>query len=274
MNLRDEFLPFKEVIGEVILDKNPHIKTVVTKVGMLSNEFRTFQMEIISSRDGCKSLVASVNERKMKLMVDYENCYWNSRLATERERLLKAFLETPAEKSRLIDMCCGVGALACFASREGLEVYANDLNPSAIACARKNAERNRVDVEFSNMDAREFVRSLVRDGKLSEKKTNHVMVNLPEIGIEFLDVFNGLFESSEDCNGNEFRIYCHVFSRENPPTDIFVRIPLPISADMKLKNVHVRDVAPSKIMYSAEFTVPEDILIKKDSSDNKRPRLD
>jgi hypothetical protein len=91
MNLRDEFLPFKEVIGEVILDKNPHIKTVVTKVGMLSNEFRTFQMGIISSRDGCKSLVASVNERKMKLMVDYENCYWNSRLATERERLLKAF---------------------------------------------------------------------------------------------------------------------------------------------------------------------------------------
>jgi tRNA G37 N-methylase Trm5 len=32
-NLRDEMLPFKELIGQVVRDKNPRIRTVVNKVG-------------------------------------------------------------------------------------------------------------------------------------------------------------------------------------------------------------------------------------------------
>ncbi len=32
LNLRDELLPYHKVIGQVLLDKNPHIRTVVTKV--------------------------------------------------------------------------------------------------------------------------------------------------------------------------------------------------------------------------------------------------
>ena len=32
LNLRDELLPWKHVIGQVLLDKNPSIKTVVNKV--------------------------------------------------------------------------------------------------------------------------------------------------------------------------------------------------------------------------------------------------
>jgi tRNA (guanine37-N1)-methyltransferase len=271
MNLRDEFLQYKNLIGEVILDKNAHIRTVVTKTGVLSNEFRTFPMEIIASRGNDDSLVATVNEQKMKLRVDYKNCYWNSRLATERERLMKAFLSTGPEESRLIDMCCGIGALACFASRQGIEVYANDLNPSAIDCAKLNAFQNRVDVEFSNMDAREFVRTLVHEGRLRDKKINHVMINLPEIGVEFIDVFHGLFETEKDLNGNEFRIYCHIFSRENSPKDILERIPLDLPENVELKIIHVRDVAPNKIMYSAEFKVPNEILIK---NSNKKSRLE
>ena len=32
MNLREDLLPYKHIIGQVIVDKNPHIKTVVNKV--------------------------------------------------------------------------------------------------------------------------------------------------------------------------------------------------------------------------------------------------
>lgn len=264
MNLRDEFLPFKEVIGQVIIDKNKHINVVVTKVGTLSNEFRTFNMEIIGARTADRSLVATVSENKMRLTVDYQKCYWNSRLSFERERLLQKFLFYDTESTRLVDMCCGIGALACFAAREGMEVFANDLNPDAIACAKKNAIANKVNPEFHNIDAREFVRSLVKDGKLGESKTNHVMINLPEIGIEFLDVFNGLFESEHQLGANEFRIYCHCFSKDNS-ADISERVNRAMRAGpdgiSDIKAVHVRDVAPNKIMYSAEFVVPRHILI-------------
>lgn len=33
LNLRDEQLPYKTLIGQVIIDKNPSIRTVVNKVG-------------------------------------------------------------------------------------------------------------------------------------------------------------------------------------------------------------------------------------------------
>jgi tRNA (guanine37-N1)-methyltransferase len=272
MNLRDDFLPYKELIGHVILDKNPHIKIVVTKIGTLSNEFRTFDMEIIASRDDQRSLVATVSEQKMRLVIDYANCYWNSRLATERERLLRLFMKTESNNSRLIDMCCGVGALACFSAKEGLEVFANDLNPSAVACARRNVAQNKVEVQLFNMDARDFLRRLVSDGNLKEPKVNHVMINLPEIGINFMDVFQALFSSPEELGENEFRVYCHCFSRVNPPTDIRQRIPISLNDDVKLDLVHVRDVSPSKIMYSVEFTVPRDVLLGNVVS--KKPRID
>jgi tRNA (guanine37-N1)-methyltransferase len=47
-NLREEHLPYKAIIGQVCLDKNPAIKTVVHKVGEVENEFRVFAMEVIA----------------------------------------------------------------------------------------------------------------------------------------------------------------------------------------------------------------------------------
>ena len=46
MNLRDEALPYKKIVGQVIIDKNPSIKTVVNKIGNIETEFRTFPLEV------------------------------------------------------------------------------------------------------------------------------------------------------------------------------------------------------------------------------------
>lgn len=47
MNLREEALPYKHIIGQVILDKNPTLKTVVNKIGNIETEYRTFPLEVI-----------------------------------------------------------------------------------------------------------------------------------------------------------------------------------------------------------------------------------
>ena len=51
VNLRENVLPWKFIIGKVLLDKNHHITKVVNKVGQISTEFRTFPMEVIAGPD-------------------------------------------------------------------------------------------------------------------------------------------------------------------------------------------------------------------------------
>ena len=62
LNLREEQLPYKQLIGQVILDKHyPQLRTVVNKVGQIENEFRTFPMEILSGVDDLDVVVKESN---------------------------------------------------------------------------------------------------------------------------------------------------------------------------------------------------------------------
>jgi len=51
MNLKDEYLPWKHLIGQVILDKNPNLKTVVNKTDSIDTTFRFFKMEVLAGED-------------------------------------------------------------------------------------------------------------------------------------------------------------------------------------------------------------------------------
>ena len=46
LNIRDELLPYKYIIGQIILDKNPKLKTIVNKIGQIESEYRTFRMDV------------------------------------------------------------------------------------------------------------------------------------------------------------------------------------------------------------------------------------
>ncbi|PNY11599.1 tRNA (guanine(37)-N1)-methyltransferase 1-like protein [Trifolium pratense] len=116
LNLREEHLPYKKLIAKVVLDKNkPKIRTVANKIDSIDNEYRTMQLEVLA---GNHSLVTTLTENglrfhvdlaKVTLLVPYKctaamachrkhatpykvyNRYWNSRLGTERQRLLSGF---------------------------------------------------------------------------------------------------------------------------------------------------------------------------------------
>jgi len=51
MNLKDEYLPWKTLIGEIILDKNPNLRTVVNKMDSIDTTFRFFKMEVLAGDD-------------------------------------------------------------------------------------------------------------------------------------------------------------------------------------------------------------------------------
>lgn len=69
-------LPFKSIIGQVLIDKNPHIKTVVNKIGNIETEFRTFPMEVIAGKEDFN---VSLKESGAKFSFNFATVYWNSR---------------------------------------------------------------------------------------------------------------------------------------------------------------------------------------------------
>ena len=202
MNLTGRLLDYKFQIGQVVLDKNPIIRTVVTKVGQIESTFRFYDLECIAGDK--TSFESIVLEDKVKFHVDVSKVYWCSKLGTERNRMIADVLK---EGDVLCDMFCGIGPLAVKAAvKKQIKVIANDLNPACFEYLQKNIKSNKVGklvVPF-NMDAREFARRVVNasnDATQTEipedfLRFDHCYMNLPVDAVEFLDAFIGLFKGA------------------------------------------------------------------------------
>ena len=112
VNLRDGLLPYKYLVGKVLLDKNsPRIRTVVNKLGSIDNKYRTFGMEVIAGdasskgdKNGESWSDVLVKEEGCEYRLDFRKVYWNSRLGGEHRRLVKLIRKDAsarAQKKRL-----------------------------------------------------------------------------------------------------------------------------------------------------------------------------
>eukprot|EP01134_Creolimax_fragrantissima_P001112 CFRG1112T1 len=262
-NLRESYLPFRNIIGDVIIDKNPHIKTVVNKLGSIDTTFRFFKMEVIA---GEENFFTEVKESGCTFQFDYSKVYWNSKLSTEHGRLLNTF----SKNDVICDMMAGVGPTVIPACKRGNIVYGNDLNPDSYAAMVTNASNNKLKAgrfHLFNKCARQFVRDLVAGYEHTETPVvpfTQVIMNLPASAIEFLDVFVGLFAYSKIKPESLPLIHCYCFSSDPDPTkDIRQRIETVVKYKFKsddgLSIYDVRDVAPLKRMYCATFPLPPEV---------------
>ncbi|KAJ2802675.1 tRNA(m(1)G37)methyltransferase [Coemansia guatemalensis] len=295
MNLRDEYLEYKALIGQVILDKSTTVKTVVNKLDTIDNTFRNFKMEVLAGED---NFVATVRENECMFRFDYSKVYWNSRLHSEHERLIKMF----GSGSSICDVMAGVGPFAIPAAKQGALVWANDLNPASFNALCDNVRLNKVQarVRTFNKDGRDFIRKafaeyyqMSKNGTLSippnpKKSTaskniaakeqaipitsrsfDHVVMNLPAIAIEFLDAFRGIFRhiaGEDDKPPNLPLIHVHCFTKsEEPKKDILLRacralgFPEDKHTELDADVYYVRKVAPKKDMYCLSLRLPESV---------------
>ncbi|KAI8928859.1 guanine(37)-N1-methyltransferase [Entophlyctis helioformis] len=154
LNLRDQHEPYKQVIGQVILDKCRNIKTVVNKTDKIDHTFRFFQMEVLAGED---NMVAEVNESNCTFRFDFSKVYWNSRLQGEHERIVKQF--QPGDL--ICDVFAGVGPFALPAAKNRkCIVFANDLNPQSYKYLVENTKLNKLEnrIRPYNLDGRQFIR--------------------------------------------------------------------------------------------------------------------
>ncbi|KAI9363679.1 Met-10+ like-protein-domain-containing protein [Pilaira anomala] len=267
MNLKDYYQPWKKLIGEVILDKNKNIKTVVNKVNSIDTTFRFFQMEILA---GDPNMIAEVKESNCKFKFDFSKVYWNSRLHTEHDRLVQLF----KKNEYICDVFAGVGPFALPAAKKGAIVYANDLNPASFEWMKYNIKANKITngIYPYNMDGREFIKQAVNDlnqtSTKNEWKTfDHFVMNLPAIAIEFLDAFRGLYSDQkhlfDESRAKLPMIHCHCFTKNtNAMQDITERIEKAMGSkpDPLKTTLHwVRNVAPKKDMYCVSFPLSSEV---------------
>ncbi|EFR02228.1 tRNA (guanine-N(1)-)-methyltransferase [Nannizzia gypsea CBS 118893] len=223
LNLREQYLPYKNLIAEVIRDKNSTVRTVINKVDDVgaNSEYRTFAYEHLV---GDKNMNVIQHEQGCEFAFDYSKVYWNSRLGNEHTYLVGRFKEGEA----VCDVMAGVGPFALPAGKKRVFVYANDLNPHGYEKLKEGTARNKVRefVQPFNMDGREFIRHASQElcvngprpvkifpkmkrTEATEKKSvppqiyecpptfDHYVMNLPASAIEFLDAFVGVYAGKE-----------------------------------------------------------------------------
>ncbi|CAH2077791.1 unnamed protein product, partial [Thlaspi arvense] len=260
LNLRDEHLPYKRLIAKVVLDKNqPKIQTVVNKIDAIHNDFRTMQLEVLA---GNHSLVTLVVENGLRFHVDLARVYWNSKLGTERQRLLLGFDHNDV----VCDVFAGVGPIALAAARIVKRVYANDLNPHAVEFMEQNSVVNKLEkrIEVFNMDGRRFIKAMFSSDK--GQKVTQVVMNLPKDAAECLDAFRGVYNDRQRDEGLSFpTIHVYGFSKApDPEFDFHERIRIALSevaVDVKMRKVRL--VAPGKWMLCASFILPKSVAFSR-----------
>lgn len=263
MNLRPEYIKYKHIIGQVIIDKLPQIKTVVNKVGNIETQFRTFPMELLAGEDNYN---VTLKEYGAKFTFDFRKVYWNSRLQMEHSRLINMIRKAASsvkEQQVVADIMCGIGPFAVPLAMNGVEVHANDLNPASYDYLMKNAQQNKCTklLHCYNLDGRTFVIEMAKRNIAFD----HAPMNLPQTATEFLDSFIGLRKRYDDpsCYRTP-TIHVYAFSTADDVIDdvrqrcaATMRISSDIlPADSIIGHI-VRDVAPRKMMVCLSFALPD-----------------
>ncbi|KAI5946294.1 tRNA (guanine(37)-N(1))-methyltransferase isoform X1 [Manis javanica] len=282
LNLRDHQLPFKHLIGQVMIDKNPGITSAVNKTSNIDSTFRNFQMEVLS---GEENMTTKVRENSYTYEFDFSKVYWNPRLSTEHSRITE--LLKPGDV--LFDVFAGVGPFAIPVAKKNCTVFANDLNPESHKWLSHNCKLNKVDqkVKVFNLDGKDFLQGPVREelmqqlGPLSQEKKHsvHIVMNLPAKAVEFLSALKSLLDGPP-CS-NEFLpiVHCYSFSKDaNPAKDVQQRAGAVLGISLEAcSSVHlVRNVAPNKEMLCITFQIPAAILYKNQTlnlENNEAPPL-
>ncbi|XP_066255910.1 tRNA (guanine(37)-N1)-methyltransferase [Euwallacea similis] len=275
VNLREHLLPYKHLIGEVLYDKLKGCESVVNKVNIIDSTYRSFQMEVLQGSNDMRTMV---KENNCRFEFDFSKVYWNSRLCTEHERIVKNL----KPENVLFDIFAGVGPFSIPAAKKKCMVFANDLNPESYKWLIHNKKLNKIhDDCFKgfNLDGREFILKVVKEQlqKFLGNKAIFITMNLPALSVEFLDAFIGLLSDSkvpEEFDPATVYVYC--FAKGENPKEIargliqtHLKVP-DVDINTKIKDIFkVRTVSNFKEMMRVTLSLDRDILVGG-RLDNKR----
>jgi len=173
-----ELNPYKNFIGEAVLQAHENVQTVLAKAGAVGGIYRLREFSVIAGEPKTETIH---KEHGCQYHVDLAKVYFSPRLSYEHNRIASLV----KEDETVVDLFAGVGAFAVLIAKthENVKVYAIDLNPNAIEFLKRNMRLNRVEGRVYPIfgDAKQVVED--RLGGVA----NRVIMNLPEKAVEFVD---------------------------------------------------------------------------------------
>lgn len=179
IEIPSELKPFKNLVGNAILQTHKNVKTVLEKASAINGIYRTRDYHLIAGENKTSTVH---HEYGCTFHVDVAKAYFSPRLSFEHKRV--AALVKPGEI--IVDLFAGVGPFSVLTAKEksDVKVYALDINPSAVELLKINIQANRVVSKVYPVlgDARQVVTEQLHG------VADRAIMNLPESAIEFVDV--------------------------------------------------------------------------------------
>ena len=138
----------RKEIGEALLSTFKNIRVVANKKTNVGTEYRTRDVEVIAGENRTETVH---REAGCVYKLDVTTAYFSPRLGTERMRIASQV----KEGERVLVMFAGIGPYAILIAKSARpkEVYALELNPSAVEYMKENIKLNKVAVNAILGDA-------------------------------------------------------------------------------------------------------------------------
>ncbi len=177
IEIPEELKSKEKEIGEAILKVHKNVKTVCSKEGPRSGEFRIMPLKVIAGEDTTETIYIESGAR-MKL--DVSKVYFSPRLSYERNRI--ASLVKPGEVIGAWFAGVGPFPLVIFKKQPNVLIYAIELNPAAYKYLVENIRINKAQEAIIPVlgDVAEKVREL--------PKFDRILMPLPKGALRFLDL--------------------------------------------------------------------------------------
>ncbi len=191
LEIPEELESKKNKIGKAALDFTKR-KAIYMKRSAVHGTIRIRDLELIAGAD---DPVTIHKEHGARLKLNVKEVYFSPRLATERKRVS----ESVCDGENILDMFCGIGPFPIVIGRNhDVNITGVDINENAIKYFKENIRLNKLkNIEAICGDAREISQSF-------KTKFDRIIMNLPGLAYDFLDVAMKLIEDNGIINYYEF----------------------------------------------------------------------
>lgn len=181
----------KNKIGKATLDFTKR-KSIYMKKSAVHGTIRIRDLELIAGED---NPVTIHKEHGARLKLNVKEVYFSPRLATERKRVS----ENVCDGENILDMFCGIGPFPIVIGRNhDVNITGVDINENAIKYFKENIRLNKLkNTEAICGDISEVSQSF-------KTKFDRIIMNLPGLAYDFLDVAMNLIEDGGTINYYEF----------------------------------------------------------------------